>query len=104
MNDENKIKSASDNERAEMLDNQPSPAVVNPNAPKGFSKVTLGLLPFSPAPLTGNDAWIGYTRLALYTLGGSYALSKKRKTLGYAMLGAAGLSLATSLSSKAWNG
>lgn len=76
----------------------------NPNAAKGFPKAALAVLPFAPAPISGKDAWIGWTRIAGYTAISYWAWSKKQRTLAYAFMGATALSAATSLSAKAWNG
>ena len=95
-----KGKSAPNGQRSEPQNTQvnaPVPAVSgNP-----IAKMALGLLPFTPLPLTGADAWMGYTRIGLYAVGAYMAWGKSRK-LAYLMMGAGGISVATSLAHGSW--
>lgn len=61
----------------------------------------LGLVPFTPVQFKGPDAMIAWVRLAGYGLL-AYATYNKMRPLSYIALGAAGVSLATSLTAKMW--
>jgi hypothetical protein len=80
-----------------------APATTNVPAKPGnlFAKMALGIFPLSPLPLTGPDAWQGYTRVAIYSVGAYMAWSKSRR-LSYFLMGAGGISLAASMTSGAW--
>jgi hypothetical protein len=68
----------------------------------GFgSKLAAGILPFSPVQFSGPDALIAWGRLIGYSVIAFYSYNKMRP-LSYAAMGAAGLSLATSLSATLW--
>lgn len=85
----------------------PNPGIVEttgaglPNANRAKRKLGLALLPFSPAPLTGEDAIYGWGRLAVYG-GLTYLTWKRSRKLRYVFAGATGVSLASSLSATAW--
>lgn len=68
------------------------------NSPAG-SRLALALLPVTPVPLTEWQSWV---RLGLYGTA-AYLTWPKAKTLSYIAMGAAGLSLATSLASQSWS-
>lgn len=65
------------------------------------SKLSVGLLPFSPVEFTGPDALIAWGRLIGYSLLAYYTYNRM-KPVSYAAMGAAGLSLATSLTATLW--
>ena len=73
----------------------------NPPAKVDLEKLALGLIPFTPVQFTGPDALLAWGRLAGYGLL-AYLTYNKMRPLSYIALGAAGVSLATSLSAKAW--
>jgi hypothetical protein len=60
------------------------------------NKLAVGLIPFSPVEFTGPDAIIAWGRLIGFSLLAYYTFNKMRP-LSYAAMGAAGVSLATSL-------
>lgn len=68
----------------------------------GFgTKLAVGLLPFSPVQFTGPDALIAWGRLVGYSALAYWTYNKMRPA-SYAFMGAAGLSLATSLMANLW--
>ena len=81
--------------------NSPTTAPVPAVPGNPFAKMALGLLPFTPLPLSGPDAWMGYTRMSVYALAAYLAWSKSRR-LSYLLMGAGGLSAATSLAHGSW--
>lgn len=65
-------------------------------------KVLLSIVPLTPAPITGPDAWIGWSRLVVY--GSLSFMSRKRsKALSYGFAGATAVSLMTSMGAEAIN-
>ena len=66
-------------------------------------KFALSLIPFTPVPFTGENAWMSYVRLGGY-LSLSYATWGRMRKLSYAFMGAAAVSAATSFAANAWNG
>jgi hypothetical protein len=68
----------------------------------GTERIILGLLPFTPVPLTGPDFLLAWGRLAGYSLLAYWTFNKTRP-ISYAFMGAAGVSLATSLTAGMWN-
>jgi hypothetical protein len=70
-------------------------------APGYGTKLAVGLLPFSPVKFSGPDALIAWGRLVSYSLLAYYTYNKMRP-VSYAAMGAAGVSLATSLSATLW--
>jgi hypothetical protein len=68
---------------------------------RDVSKMGLKLLPFTPVPFTGTEAFYAWGRLLAYTTLGVMTWEKHRK-LSYVALAAAGLSLTTSLASGAY--
>lgn len=64
-------------------------------------KALLSLVPVSPAPLSGKEGIYGWGRLALY---GTIAAATfaKHKRISYVAMGAAGISLASSLAAHAY--
>jgi len=77
-----------------------SPAQSNPRS-TNLEKLALGLFPFTPVQFSGSDSLIAWGRLAGYGLL-AYLTYNKMRPLSYIAIGAAGVSLATSLSAKAW--
>ena len=73
----------------------------NPPVKVDFEKLALGLIPFTPVQFSGPDALLAWGRLAGYGLL-AYMTYNKMRPLSYAAMGAMGVSLATSLSAKAW--
>jgi len=73
----------------------------NPPSKVNLEKLMLGLIPFTPVQFSGSDSLIAWGRLAGYGLL-AYATYNKMRPLSYAAIGAMGVSLATSLSAKAW--
>lgn len=65
------------------------------------NKLAVGLLPFSPVQFSGPDALIAWGRLIGYSVLAYYTFNRMRP-LSYAAMGAAGVSLATSLSATLW--
>ena len=74
----------------------------NPPAKINFEKIALGLVPFTPVQFTGPDAGLAWGRLAVYGLV-AYMTYNKIRPVAYIALGAAGVSLATSLTAKMWS-
>jgi hypothetical protein len=66
-----------------------------------FSKIPMGMLPFTPVSFVGTESYIAWGRLLAYGLVG-YLTWAKHRNLSYIAFGAAGLSVATSISSTAW--
>jgi hypothetical protein len=66
-----------------------------------LEKFMLGMVPFTPVQFKGPDAYLAWVRLAGYGLL-AYATYNKMRPLSYIALGAAGVSLATSLTAKMW--
>jgi hypothetical protein len=65
-------------------------------------KVLLSIVPLTPAPITGPDAWIGWSRLVIY--GGLAAASWKRsRPLSIGFMAATGVSLMTSMAGEAYS-
>jgi hypothetical protein len=69
----------------------PPPAPV-PSARRAI----VGFIPFTPVPFTGKDSPIAFGRLVGYSLL-AYLTFNKMRPASYALMGAAGVSLATSL-------
>jgi len=69
---------------------------------RNYDKLFLGLLPFTPVMFTGSDSLLAWGRLAGYSLLAYWTYNRMRP-LSYVMMGAAGISLATSLTSKMWS-
>lgn len=67
-----------------------------PNAPRKRN-IALDLLPFTSVPFEGEDAIWAWGRLLLYGAV-AYATWKPARTVSYVAMGAAGMSLLTSLS------
>jgi len=67
-----------------------------------FEKIGLALLPFTPVPLSGPDALYAWGRLILYGGAAAYFFTKKKNSIATVFAGAAGLSLLTSVTAKAW--
>jgi hypothetical protein len=64
-------------------------------------KLLLSIVPLTPAPITGPDAWIGWVRLITY--GGLSAMSFNRaRRLSYVFMAATGVSLMTSMAGEAY--
>jgi hypothetical protein len=79
-----------------------SPEKSNPPSNANLEKLLLGLVPFTPVQFTGSDSLIAWGRLAGYGLL-AYATYNKIRPVAYIALGAAGISLATSLTAKMWS-
>jgi hypothetical protein len=64
-------------------------------------KVLLSIVPLTPAPITGPDAWIGWARLVVY---GSLAAAswKRSRPVSVGFMAATGLSLMTSMAGEAY--
>jgi hypothetical protein len=73
----------------------------NPHS-RNYDKLILGLLPFTPVMFTGSDSLLAWGRLAGYSLLAYWTYNKIRP-IAYIAMGAAGVSLATSLTAKMWN-
>lgn len=69
---------------------------------KTMNNLILGFIPFTPVQLSGPDALIGWGRIAAYSLL-AYATFNKMRPVSYIAMGAAGVSLATSLTAKMWS-
>lgn len=79
----------------------PDALLLQPTQPTS-RKILLSIVPLTPAPITGKDAWIGWSRLAVY--GGLAAMTFKRsRPLSYGFMAATGVSLMTSMGSEALN-
>ena len=81
----------------------PTPEALQLKASQPTSrKVLLSIVPLTPAPITGPDAWIGWARLAVY---GSLAMGtfKRSRPLSYGFMAATGVSLMTSMGAEALN-
>jgi hypothetical protein len=68
---------------------------------ENLNKILLGIVPFTPVQFAGKDAPLAWGRLIGYSLLAYYTYNKM-KPLSYACMGAAGVSLATSLTAKMW--
>ena len=77
-----------------------SPDSPNPQK-RNLEKLVIGLIPFSPVQFSGSDSLIAWGRLAGYGLL-AYLTYNKMRPLSYVAMGAAGVSLATSLTAKMW--
>lgn len=78
----------------------PTPNVLT--LPKlSMEKIVLGLLPFTPVPFSGSDSLLAFGRIAGYSAI-AYFTFTKMKNISYGFMGAAALSLATSLSAGLW--
>jgi hypothetical protein len=66
-----------------------------------MEKIVLGLLPFTPVPFSGSDSLLAFGRIAGYSAI-AYFTFTKMKNISYGFMGAAALSLATSLSAGLW--
>lgn len=77
---------------------QPS---VNSPAPSMAGKLALGFFPLTPVPFNGPDKLIAWGRLACYSMLAYYTFNKM-KPVSYGFMTAAGLSLATSITSAIW--
>lgn len=75
----------------------------NPVVKKQDSNIPLAFFPFTPVPFTGKNAIWAYSRIGLYSIV-AYAAWKKFRPLSYAAMGAAGVSVLTSLTGQAYNG
>jgi hypothetical protein len=64
--------------------------------------IATGLLPFMPVKFEGGDTLLAIGRIAAYGLL-AYATYNKMRNVSYALMGAAGLSLITSISASFWN-
>ena len=64
-------------------------------------KVLLSIVPLTPTPITGPDAWIGWGRIVTYGTLAAMTHNKARK-LSYFLMGATTLSLVTSLAGEAY--
>jgi len=73
---------------------------VNPEA-FNIQKFMLGLLPFTPVPFAGPDMLLAVGRVAGYSLLAYWTYNKMRPA-SYAFMGAAGVSLATSITAGMW--
>ena len=60
-----------------------------------ITKTLVSFVPLSSVKFSGNDAWIAYSRIALYGVVGA-TLWKKNRTAAYLFLGSAALSAGTS--------
>ena len=74
-----------------------TPAPIKPN----INRFVLGLFPFTPVPFAGADTLLAAGRIAGYSLL-AYATYNKMRPASYIFMGAAGVSLATSLTSGLW--
>lgn len=63
----------------------------------------LALFPFTPVPFVGRGAPWAWARLGIYSGLGAITW-KTNKQLSYVLMGAAGVSLMTSMFQAAWNG
>jgi hypothetical protein len=82
-----------------------TPVITNTQTPvplSGIGRIALGFLPFTPVSFKGPDMLIAWGRLAGYSVL-AYSTYNKMKPLSYALMGAAGVSLATSLMSGIWS-
>jgi hypothetical protein len=70
-------------------------------AGKKAGRIVLGFLPFTPVAFVGEDAWIAYARVGLYGFL-AYKSFNKVRPISYGLMAAAGVSIATSLTSGAW--
>ena len=64
-------------------------------------KVLLSIVPLTPAPITGPDAWIGWSRLVAYGSLAALSFNKTRK-MSYVFMAATGVSLMTSMAGEAY--
>lgn len=79
----------------------PDALLLKPSQPTS-RKILLSIVPLTPAPITGSDAWIGWGRLVVYG-GLAMATYKKSKPLSYGFMAATGVSLMTSMGAEALN-
>jgi hypothetical protein len=69
---------------------------------KTLNKIAVGFIPFTPVPFAGNDNAIAWGRLVAYGLLAYFTYNKMRPA-SYVCMGAAGISLATSMSAGLWS-
>ncbi len=79
----------------------PDALVLKPTQPTS-RKILLSIVPLTPAPITGKDAWIGWGRLVVYG-GLAMASFKRSRVLSYGLMAATGVSLMTSMGAEALN-
>lgn len=79
----------------------PDALLLKPTQPTS-RKILLSIVPLTPAPITGKDAWIGWGRIVVYG-GLAMASFKRSKPLSYGFMVATGVSLMTSMSAEALN-
>ena len=81
---------------ADELTTTPAPAKKSKSA-----RLALGFVPTTPVPFKGDEAFIAYTRVALYG-GAAYLTFKKYRKVSYVFMGLTAVCLATSVSSHLW--
>ena len=81
----------------EPTQNTPAPAPAKIDA----AKIALALFPLTPVPFTGKNMIYAIARIAGYSLL-SYMTYNKMRPASYVFMGAAGVSLATSLTAGMW--
>jgi len=78
------------------------PLEIKADIPKtDFNHILLGIVPFTPVQFSGSDALLAWGRLIGFSAI-AYLTFNKMRPLSYAAMGAAGVSLATSLTAKLW--
>jgi hypothetical protein len=80
----------------------PAQAIVDNLGKNPIEKIFLGLFPFTPVPFKGDDLFLAIGRIAGYSAL-SYFTYNKMRPASYAFMGAAGVSLLTSLTGGMWN-
>ena len=75
--------------------------VVDDMKKKPMEKIIMGLFPFTPVPFSGSDSFLAIGRIAGYSVL-AYFTYNKMKPASYALMGAAGVSLLTSLMGGMW--
>jgi len=65
-------------------------------------RIALGFVPFTPVHFTGQDSWIAYARIGLYSVL-AYAAWNRMRPVSFASMVAVGVSVTTSLLGKSWH-
>ena len=72
-----------------------------PATGKSFERLAIGMIPFTPVAFSGPDALLAWGRVLGYsTL--AYLTFNRMRPASYVFMGAAGVSLATSLTAGLW--
>ena len=79
-------------------------ADMKPSIVAGYplKRMAVGLVPFTPVPFKGKDTYVAIARIAIFSAA-AYLTYNKAKKVSYALIGAAGISLANSIMTGIWS-